>query len=98
MAPSVNPTSVVRFQSSGLGSLPISVGSPTVQPSRPLSKSVIGAPGTWTSSIHTPRPWVAQSLAYEIETVTFCPAYAPRSNSHFVQPADRPEAAFQPSP
>lgn len=34
------------------------------------------------SSIHTPRPWTAQSLAYEIDTVTSCPAYGVRSRTY----------------
>ena len=50
------------------------------------------------SSIQTPRLWTAQSLTYEIETVTSWPAYVVRSNSHSVQPRDRPDAAFQPAP
>src|SRR5687767_247034 len=101
MAPSVNPTSRVRIQSSALTSLPISVGSPIVQLPSPASKPVLAAAsdvGATMSSIHTPSPWTAQSLTYEIDTVTSWPAYALRSNPHWVQPSDLPDAAFHPVP
>ena len=77
IAPSTNPTSSERFQSRTFTPLPISVGSPMVQLPMSPSKSVLtpaSVVGAVMSSTHTPSPWTAQSLAYEIETVTSCPA------------------------
>src|SRR6478735_1601364 len=78
----------------GLGALP--AGGPVIaQPSRPVSNEVLEPSGSVMSSMKTPRPWVAQSLAYEIEISTGPPAYAPRSTCQCSQLPDEPDAAFQ---
>src|SRR6478609_5797795 len=73
----------------------LSPGWVTVHPSRPDSKDVLPSPvDTAMSSTNMPRPWVAQSLTYAIDTSTVFPANAVRSTSHCCQPAELPEAAF----
>jgi hypothetical protein len=66
-----------------------------VHPSIPASKEVVPSPvETSMSSTKTPRPWVAQSLAYAIDTSTFFPAKRERSTDHCCHPPELPEAAF----
>src|SRR6476469_10558643 len=74
----------------------LSLGCVAVDPSRPDSKDVLPSPvDTAMSSTNMPRPWVAQSLTYEIATSAVVPANAERSTSHCCQPPELPDAAFQ---
>jgi hypothetical protein len=74
-APSSNPTDVVASQSlafaSEPGGAPLTVQAPRSPFSNPVSAAV---PGASMSSIHTPRPWVPQSLTYVMNTSTCEPA------------------------
>src|SRR5215213_6727498 len=95
-APSGNPAAVVNVQSLAFGAVPAGGPGTCQPPVSPLSNEVEPSPvDTVTSSTNAPSPWVAQSLAYEIETSTCLPAKAARSTFHSCQPAESPEAAFQ---
>src|SRR6266545_246936 len=78
-----------------LGALP-GGGPVTSQPPESVSKDVLPSPvDTAMSSTNTPSPWVAQSLAYPMDTSTCLPAYGERSTAHCCHPAELPDAAFQ---
>src|SRR5215470_5643754 len=84
---------VIRTKLFAFGAL--SLGWVTAHPSRPDSNDVLPSPvDTTMSSTNMPSPWVAQSLAYAIDTSTVLPANALRSTSHCCQPAEFPDAAF----
>jgi len=69
-APTGKLEASVRIQLLALAALP-GGGPVTAQPSRLVSNDVLPSPvDTTTSSTKTPRPWLAQSLAYAMETST----------------------------
>src|SRR5919197_2923739 len=92
-APTGNPLASVTIQSVALAPLP-GAGPLTVHPSSPDSNDCVLPSGSVMSSRNTPRFWVAQSLAYEIEISTALPAYAFRFTDHCCQPPEFPDAAF----
>ena len=94
-AASGKPAAVVMMKLFGFGALP--GGGPVISqpPVSPFSNEVVPWPvDTSMSSTKTPSPWMAQSLAYAIETSTWPPAYADRSTDHCCQPPELPDAAF----
>src|SRR5215204_3389673 len=96
VTPSGKPAEVVIVQSFAFGAVPgggpLAAHPPVSLPSNDVEPSPVD---TTTSSTKAPRPCVAQSLAYEMNTSTSWPWNAPRSTVHCCQPPELPLAAHQ---